>query len=223
MGDLINFATFEFGAASSCFDGFPFAIREIGPSEVVPGVVGYSVPVPLETLARWWRVKKWLGTVHTLGEPVEDVTFKMTAGGWSALSGVETDTSYPRELEMYPYPKWIKEGETVDPPGHVGSRAEASLLSNGLYPCGRIGGNYYPWFQMFITADFGFANTLIDDEELQVFGPLGGVTIDGSILVPFFNYDDDTPKSATLDPLEYWPFAKPDGSPKYDTTTGAEL
>lgn len=234
MGDRFTFLTTEGNPGvlpyAGC-NGFPRAFTdgtEFDPSKPRYGVV---VTNYLQVIKWYWRVRKWSissDLSYTFNPPPpenpddppgESVTYNFS--DFTTIDPITTGAPIIRELDLVYGARMI--GESVD------TLTQFQLFGVIDWPDIQQIGD--PTTAHFTTLDYSPA--------LQIIGGLGsGLTfatypigtgsipasIDG---VPFtlylqFNDPDGTYGGTyfTITPSEYWPYAKSNGDPLYDTTTG---
>jgi hypothetical protein len=242
MSDTVRSLTWNDTATpanSSGANGFPFPIG------AGPGTVGTNNPVKItfqDAIKWWWRVQNWNFDSSCVlvsgGGGVPDRSF--VSGPMGPLGDNAT-----RELGLIPNIGYGEGGHQwsadTTPFGGSGS-ASLSFLPNWLYddPTNNVG-NIWPGVGLNdgggtpseITNDNGSAVYLDTNPENLPEAATGSftATIDGYDVTVYYyadiapdSGDSFTPGSMTISPISYWPFAAlADGSPIYDTTTGAQL
>jgi len=216
MADRIPFATVNDSvvpARSSGFNGFPFPFAS-GSSPDNPIVVNY-----LDCIKWWWRVKNW--TISTDLQEVDNASATWTLDNGTMNPGPRNST---REFNL------------IAPTEHSFGIGDSTTNGFSMAFMGAIGsqiilnaGQYYPD----ITGN-GFVGPNPTDGQVQIF--LGSVpgfpeisgTIDGYTIPIAYDATTNPPSSYVfttfvMTPVEYWPYAATNGSPIYNTSTGAQL
>lgn len=212
---------------SGC-NGFNFLTKWGSPSGG-PSPESYPIVVPLEektnataSIARWHkRVKKWKLTTNAFGTDGLGTTYALQNG--VLLNGLNNPT---RELQNIANPANAFSDRIYLPTelvngSPVGVVGQLSVISGGSFY--NNAGAYSPFLQLFIpltAANIRFSNFTGTDPSMV--GSIDGLPITvfwepagGAFTFTMSQFD--------LVPDEYWPYAAKDGSPIYNTTTGAVL
>jgi hypothetical protein len=217
MGQRVAFATYQNDFTGNAgFSGFPFRIV---PSEFVPLTqVGPGTAWPFaltltECIEFWWRIKKIdIGTI----------TFNETGefSGFTISGNIDSDRENEIDLVINDDKQFYKNfGEIVivnDEEYSISSAIiteEIAILKDGFF---------YLSFYFLVRIIEGDFQPLLTVEESDY--EVGSLTYNGKTVPVFNSYDITllTPE-IILTPSEYYAYAATDGSPIYNTTTGARL
>lgn len=172
------------------------------------------------------RVKLWsLSTDFTMTDSL-GATFAMTNGTIPQIFGMPT-----REREMLVGSNLESVAQWSWATSYTNDIASFQLFQDGAG--GRLfrnAGNLYPYLNVVATI---FNNTLAESVALVSLSSGGAFALNGTIDTiefPLYVTIDGTPQPTytvsnfDLTPVEWWPYAAlSDGSPIYDTSTGAQL
>jgi len=216
MADRVPFATINDSviiSRSSGFNGFPFPFAS-GSVASRPFAANYH-----DCIKWWWRVKNW--TISTDLQEVDN-----TSATWTLANGTMNPggSNAARELNLiggvaheFGIGDATTNGFTAAFFGSTGSRI---ILNSG---------QYYP-----DITGIGFVGPNTADGRVSIFlGSVPGLpeisgTIDGYTIPIAYDATTFAPSSFTfstfvMTPVEYWPYAATNGSPIYNTSTGAQL
>lgn len=233
MSDRVRFATWNNtadAADSTFFSGFPF------PQVVHDG----DLSLPMEQMDQWcWRIRGWSVQVSfnanyfRNGFPIEVSRLSL-----SYTSGGGTD-GRQRELDIIERkrPGVLEVGtgsgyKTIDAGGivHMNSydwASSFSIFSQYYYETSH--GLFSPSFDFTLTTNIGYQVSTDNDPFPD---QAGSVSIDGrSARLYGYTHTGALPNpDAWIDnvfvrmtPISYWPYAAENGTPIYDTATGAAL
>lgn len=211
--------------ASGC-DGFPFQLNAgSGPN--------YPLGISIQDLAKWWyRVKNWSVTS----------TWTATTGGVTSTFGYAIGPSGRnaiRELDLI--------GPTTLPQHNFGfassGNGQVNLSLFDTFPsvapsyAYANAGIYNPFLSCNETSIqpnvFSPDNSIsfsFNPDDFGLVPPTGSFTavVDGNNVTCYYLVSTVPPDSFSVGtliftPIEYWPYAAADGSPIYNTVTGAQL
>lgn len=221
MADAVHFGTWDDQAdttKSSGFNGFtaPFKDQSASVGNVYNNIVSFA-----QTIKLFWRVRRWTVTSGSLS---------FFLGGFSTTilaPGVIGGPAAAREIDL------IQQGIAYrlvdDEPRFTlfifdgALRPNIKLDGTDLRPAIEAGG--------IINESNGSDSVLIHyTQDASAITPTGSftITLDGIVVTIYyeatlagdgaFTFDN-----LVVDPVEFWPYAATDGSPIFNTTTGAQL
>lgn len=235
MGDRFSFLTSENAGSpinSSGCNGFPSKFLNNTQHAAVVGGDYFPIEVPFLTLVKWyWRVKNWK----------MEVSGHATAGATTVH--FPTGNLMPQFVGAFDPPSRELDLLGIAPTNfnaYVGSKDATNQFFLFINTDTTAPGSMWIWqpdgtelLHPSIGISGGIAANDTDDPPVDPAsadfssyssGDEITATVDG-IDVPVFVtlVGDASVDSIVITPIEYWPYAKEDGSPLYNTTTGAML
>jgi hypothetical protein len=233
MGQRVAFGTRQSNFATnfqkfnySGFSGFPFAFftkeeaEEYYERTIFLGESGspYPFEFTLDELAEfWWRIKKIdTGSITFPGDG--DVP-EFTVSG--TLDSYEEEIQLVEEITKDFFKRF-------DDAFELEGKSESArvLLVNEDMNCVFHNGKYYPFFYFTMFAFEGSAQLLgtavgFNFSDVEI--PIGTLTYKEKSTTLYSYFESETVVNIDLTPSEYYAYAATDGSPIYNTTTGARL
>ena len=217
-----NFQKFNY----SGFSGFPFAFftkeeaEEYYERTDFLGESGspYPFEFTLDELAEfWWRIKKI--DPGSITFPGDGDLPEFTVSG--TIDSYEEEIQLVEELSKEFFKNFddafIQEGEPI---------SVAIGLKNEEINCIFHNEKYYPFFYFTMNAFEGvleLLGTAVGFNFTDVETPIGTLTYKEKSTTLYSYFESETVVNIDLTPSEYYAYAATDGSPIYNTTTGARL
>jgi hypothetical protein len=218
MSDRVPFGTNEDTATpanSSGFNGFPFPYTPGGSGDDFP------IAVPLaDCIEIYWRIKNWnisTDIIVTDSSPTPPDTYPMQSGDMTPSASNAT-----RELDLI----FSIDHQFQEPTGAW------SIPFGVIPPINESGETFYPAIVLSASLGGPFAvvsfNPSVVGFPFVAAGSFTGSVKGLPITVYMFLNSSISGLSITgsfldITPIEWWPYAAKDGSPIYDTSTGAQL
>lgn len=221
MSDNVRFGTINDTATpanSSGFNGFPFPYDG-------SGTTGPGTPAPVgmdfkEAMKMWWRIKTFSFS-STWSMVVAGTTYTFTSGNMSGA------TSRTTELDMTQAANDLRFDT-------IGTQAcQFQLTTPFINTSKDEAGTIYPTFTFAINliTPSGIGTPYILFSTQDTGGSIGNFNadFDGLTLTIYYYFPSGAPDSFSvgnmlIEAVEYWPYAAlSDGSPIYNTSTGAQL
>lgn len=220
--------------ATGC-TGWPFLLSYTSPTDDYPIIVPEEESTNTSaSIARWfYRVKKWkISTDFTVTDsatPTPNV-YSLTSGtlpnGFVNNPTRELDTIMAmstgnNQFREYGFPYTVN-GTSFAQTGQIDI---VSSLNAGpsVAPIIVSGSDFYPYLFLDVTLDsinLSFNDPAATD---SVSGSIDGIPITIQIFDASGGLDTYSITQFDITPEEYWPYAAADGSPIYDTSSGAVL
>lgn len=190
----------------------PFRIGLGSPS----GATSFSCAMPYEKIKEcWWRVKLW--------QVITDVE-STTSGVTTTLpSGTIPDDNFPlfqSELDLARQINKQKDYKQI-----LGTSSIRFSIGGGAGGGPGIlnaSGTYYPYFNLSGDAGISITTDSTGSPTDSFTGTFNGSNVPIYIFDP--GVDSYTATQLDITPVEWWPYAsRADGSPIWNTTTGAQL
>lgn len=229
MADRVRFLTWNdtvTPAKSSGGNGFP------APFNATAAVDVYNTQVTLADCLKWyWRVKEWKVTADLLVTGPGGTAFIVSGQTATVVLGPAT------ELDMIQQGNhWLHNAMASGGTNPAGATHAALLLfGNGAVspePAIKFDApNHFPWLEVnAIVGTIIDGYVQFDSIQANVSPPDGSITaiVDGYAVTLYYQSHLDpgttlTGSSLVFTPVSYWPYAAADGTPIYDSATGAEL